>query len=231
MVADADLVAHLESHPAGAPLLRVYRDLPEHYQSADETAGNYPLLRFLTGVMLEMGNVDVLTSRIDYVSVPDGGAIDDSSDLVDPMLADPEWLEWLGQLVGVRLDPGLSETAARDAVAFASAGWRAGTKSAVADAAKSELTGTKYAAVYDHSTSAVRGTAGAFDVLVVTRPTETPDPAKVLAAIVARGAKPAGVKLYHLAFEGSWTTLETLLPTWNALEAAGSWDKIQEAGL
>lgn len=221
----------LEALPAGESVLAMYDGLPEHYRSADEAAGDYPLLRFLAGIGLELGAVDVLRERIDYVTVPDGGELGDTSDLADPTTADATWLPWLAQLVGVNLAPGLPEDARRDAVEFASAGWRAGTKSSVADAARSVLTGTKFAVVYDHSTAAVRGTASVWDVLIVTRPTETPDPAAVLTAVVARGAKPAGVVLHHLAYEAEFATVETTYPTWDSIDSAGSWNKIQEAGL
>lgn len=153
--------------------------------------------------------------------------LDDTSDLGDPTTADAAWLPWMAQLVGVDLNPDLTPTQARDAVRYASAGWRAGTRSAVADAARSELTGTKYAAVYDHSISGI-GNGGVWDVLVVTRPTETPDPNAVLAAIVAKGAKPAGVVLHHRSFESTWDTVVAVNPTW--ADYTETWDQIQEAG-
>lgn len=152
--------------------------------------------------------------------------LDDTSDLGDPTTADPEWLPWMAQLVGVKLEPGFTEQQARDAVLYASAGWRAGTKQAIADAAKSELTGTKYAAVYDHAITGP-GNGGQWDVLIITRPTETPDPAKLLAAVVARGAKPAGVVLRHRAIESSWDTVESENPTW--ADITETWDELQEA--
>lgn len=215
--------------PAGAATDRLYGRLPDHYRDAD--AGlDYPLYRWLAGLGAVLSQVEDLIDRIDYVAPGDGGAAGDTSDLVDPTVADVDWLPWLAQLVGVQLSPALSEAEKRDAILYASAGWRAGTKSAVAAAAKTELTGTRYAKVYDHSVS-VPGDGGMWDVLIVTRTSETPDPSRVLAAVVRRGAKPAGVVLHHRAYEASWDTVVSTYPTWAALEAAGSWIKIQEAGL
>lgn len=156
-----------------------------------------------------------------------------TSDLVDPAGADDAWLPWLGQLLGVTLPPSLSPAERRDAVTFASSGFRSGTKGAVADAARSVLTGTRYARVYDHSipVNGVLTPGGQWDVTIVTRATETPATADVVAAVVRKAAKPAGVKLYTVPYAASWDTIEAQLPSWDAWEARGSWDRVQEAGL
>lgn len=213
----------------GPSLDRIYDALPEHYRVADE-AGSYTLYRWLAGVAAELGAVRTLFDGIDYVPVGDGGTVGDTSTLTDPAVAPVGYLMWLAQLVGTPLRPDMSATEQRDAVTFASAGWRAGTKAAVADAARSELTGTRYAKVYDHSIS-TPGDGGEWDVLIITRGSETPDVPRVLQAVVRRAAKPAGVVLYHRAYEAAWDTVSTTYPTWSTLEAAGSWNKIQEAGL
>ncbi len=222
--------------PSPGPILdRVYDRLPAHYRAADaaQTFPDYPLYRWLAGICAELGQLEALLTRIDYVPPADGGDAGDTSDLTDPLTADIRWLPWLAQLVGVVLPPSLTDAEMRDAVRFASSGWRAGTKPAVADAAKTELTGTRYARVYDHSTGAVNGVGagGPWDVLIVTRSTETPSVAAVVAAVSRRNAKPAGVVLHHRAYEASWDTVEATFPSWDAIEAAGSWDRIQEAGL
>lgn len=213
----------------GEALGRLYGRLPDHYRSADADAG-YPMFKWIAGMCRVLSDVEDLLERIDYVAPADGGAPGDTSDLVDPATADAAWLPWLAQLVGVRLRPDFTDAEKRDAIRYASSGWRAGTKTAVADAAKTELTGTQYAKVYDHSVS-VPGDGGVWDVLIITRVTETPDPSRVLAAVVKRGAKPAGVVLHHRAYEASWDTVVATYPTWAAIESAGSWNKIQEAGL
>lgn len=213
---------------AGPMLDRLYDRLPDHYRTADSTA-DFPLYRWLAGICRIQNDVEVLQERVDYVAPSDGGTPGDTSDLTDPTTADVSWLSWLAQLVGVRLTSNLSEEEMREAVQFASSGWRAGSKASVADAAKSELTGTRYARVYDHSITEP-GDGGEWDVLIVTRASETPDPELVLAAVERRGAKPAGVILHHRAYEASWGTLEAERPTWAQWNGV-TWQQIEETGL
>ena len=209
--------------------LELYRRLPAFYRTADGGQVDWPLLRYLSLLGDQLGELSDLQTRIDYVAPDDGGAPGDTSDLSDPATADQAWLPWLAQHLGVVLPPRLTEAEKRDAVAYASAGWRAGTKTAVADAAKTVLTGSKYARLYDHATTRIdAGTATVWDVLIVTRPSETPDVQAVLDTVVAKGAKPAGVELHHEAYSASWATLETQRPTWADWEAAGSWQNLEE---
>jgi hypothetical protein len=203
---------------------RLYDRLPALYRDADEQQ-DYPLARWLSLLLDQAGEVVDLHDRIQA----DDAA--DLSELADPQLADMAWLPWLGQMVGVTLPPNLTGQAARDAVQFASSGYRSGTKAAVADAAKSELTGTRYAKVYDHSTDTSQiGAAGEWDVLIVTRTSETPSVARVLDAVVAKRAKPAGVVLYHRAYTATWGAVQTDFPTWADWNGK-TWGQIQEAGL
>lgn len=213
----------------GAVLERLYERLPEHYRTAD-AAADYPLYRWLAGICRELSMVEALRRRIDFVSVNDGGEPGDTSELVDPEVADASWLRWLAQLVGVPYNPSDTEASIRDAIQFASSGWRAGTKVGIAAAARTALTGTKHTEVYDHSITAP-GDGGPFDVLLVTAISETPDVNAVLATVVAKGAKPAGVILRHRAYSASWAELEAGFTTWNAIEAVGSWTALEETGL
>lgn len=208
---------------------RMWARLPEYIRVADGLGGAWTLKRWFSGVADELGTITALLDRIDYTDREDGGAPGESSDLTDPAKADPAWLPWLAQAVGVTLDPTLSVAERRSAIAGASTGFMAGTKQAVAAAAGTELTGTKHAEVYDHRTAT--GTGTMWDVLIVTRPSETPSNAAVLAAVSRKGAKPAGVTLWWRAYEASWDTLAANLANWNAIEAAGSWDRVQEVGV
>lgn len=207
---------------------RFWTLIPAMYRDAD--AGDWLFKRYLSAMLDRLGEVGDLYRRIDYISLNDGGAAGDTSDLTNPQTADLSWLPWLAQLVGVDLDPALSEQAQRDAIAYASSGWMAATKSAVAAAAKSALTGSRYAVVYDHSIATV-GDGGEWDVLIVTRTSETPDIDAVLTAIVDKRAKPAGVTLHHLAYAATWAQVEAAYPTWADWAAAGSWRAIEETGL
>lgn len=209
---------------------RIWARLPEYLRNADSPA--FVFKTWMSGVADELGTITTLLDRIDYTSIEDGGAVGDTSDLVDPNTADPAWLPWLAQAVGVTLGPTLTVAEQRAAIAGVSTGFMAGTKTAVAQAAQTELTGTKYVKIYDHSTSSsALGGATIWDVLVVTRTSETPNTAAVLDAIVRKGAKPAGVTLWWKSFDTSWTQLEQAYPTWNDWEAANPWDHLQETGL
>lgn len=207
----------------GPTLARAYERLPDHYRAYDETVG-FPLYRWLAGIYSQAGAIEALVNRI-------GGLDDGQSDLTDPMGADEAWLPWLAQLVGVRLDPAMRTDEARDAVQFASSGWRAGTKRAVGDAVRSELTGTRYAQVYDHSVTRP-GDGGVWDVLIITRATETPNVPAVLAAAARRGAKPAGVVLHHRAYDALFSTLHPqTFQTFADLKARGTFRQVAETGL
>lgn len=208
---------------------RLYLRLPEFLRAAD-ARNDWIMKTWLSGIADSQGEVDVLLSRIDYWPKAHGGEADDTSDLVDARTADLEWLDWLGQLFGVKPAPGLSEQARRDAVQFASSGFRAGTKAGIADAARSALDGTRFAQVYDHSTFVI-GEGGEWDVLLVTRSSETPDPGAVLRSVISKRAKPAGVLLWHRAYATSWDILEATYPNWDSWGATGSWNVIEETGL
>lgn len=213
--------------------LAVYGRLPEFYRLADAEL-DWPLLRFLSLLGDQLGELADLLERIDYVGPDEGGEPGDSSDLVDPSRADDAWLGWLAQLVGVKLAPRLTPTERRDAVLYASAGWRAGTKTGVGDAAKSVLTGDRYARIYPQQVPAGDGLTladgGQWDLTVVTRTSETPSPELVLDTVVAKGAKPAGVVLHHLPYSASWAQIEAL-GSWAAVEARGSWRALEETAI
>jgi hypothetical protein len=207
----------------------LYASLPDHYRESDEPL-DFPLLRYLSLLGDQGGDIATLIDRIGYIPIDDGGLPGDTSDLADPATADLAWLPWLGQLVGVILTPAVTGQAARDAVAGAVNGYQVGTKGAIAKAAQSGLTGTKYAEVHDHSIAAV-GDGGMWDVLIVTRASETPDINAVINAVVTKNAKPAGVTLHYLAYTSTWTQMETTYgPAWSARNGK-TWVQLAEAGL
>jgi hypothetical protein len=152
-----------------------------------------------------------------------------TSDLVDPALADPAWLPWLSQLVGVALSPGMSTAERRAAIASAASGWRAGTKASIAAVVAAQLTGTKQVSIYDHSVNSP-GDGTMWDVLIVTRASETPDPDAIPAIVERAGVKPAGVTLHIVTYSTSWDVLEAERPTWADWDGS-SWTQIEETGL
>lgn len=199
---------------------RYYSSLPAFYRDTDEGL-DWPLLRYLSLLGDQDGEVEDLVDRFAYTAPEDGGAPGDTSDLVDPLTADAAWLPWLAQLVGVDLLPELTEAERRNAILIAGAGWRAGTKTAIAEAAALELTGTRYVEVIDHYNG------DAFTIGVRTRADETADPDAVITSIETFHARPAGFLIVSAFYAASWAVIESHYPTWTAIEAAGSWGAIE----
>lgn len=230
---------------------RIFDRLPEAYRTFDATGG-YPLLYYIDAVTTHLGDIDTLLGRIAGAR-PVGPArpepwslheqdVDDyraarehwRSHLGDPVTADRGWLPWLVQMVGGTLNPAASEKEQRDTVRYATSGWLAGTRRSMENAARSSLTGSQYARVSPHTLD--DGSAGTeWDVTIVTRNSETPDPAVVLDAVRRKGVKPAGVVLWHRPYEAPWDTLEAVRTTWDLWEedfqGFVSWDRLQETGL
>lgn len=205
---------------------RFYERIPGVYRYED-SQHNWQMKRWIAGLLEQMADVDVLLQRFRYVPPEDGPEVEDlSSDLVNPMTADAAWLAWLAQLVGVHFDYILTTDLQRTVVANAVTGVQAGTKAAIVQAAQTVLTGTKTVYVYPFSNNVGGiGAGGQWDVLVMTLAAETTG--NVVNAIVNLGAKPAGVKLYHVTYGANWTTVETTLPTWADWETR-TWQQIEQ---
>lgn len=89
--------------PTVAPWTQRWWDrLPELYRAADEAqaAGpnGFPLLRYLSLIGDQAGELEALTDRIKLHRNGDGVWL---SDLGDPETADDAWLPWMAQLVGI----------------------------------------------------------------------------------------------------------------------------------
>lgn len=217
---------------AGEPPLedfttRLYGRLPEVYRYLDETADGGPVpLRGYVSLLGDVANeVEVLFDRIDYRTLEEGGTASDASDLVKADRAEDAWLPWLAQLVGAYFE-GTGDVAGRRAIVdAASSGWRAGTRDAIAAAAKSVLTGTQSLRVDTHYQG------NPWYVRLVTRSSESPSSTVVLQAVVRRRAKPAGVRLFHTAYEATWTQILAIRSTWSGWNGAGTWARLMETGL
>lgn len=147
-------------------------------RNADET-NDWPLLRLCEAVTKPYQELDDIAGDGD---LPGWAA------LLDPDLT-PVWaLPWLAQLVGVRLTVGASEAVQRAEVTTA-AGWRRGRPASIVAAVQATLTGTKDVRIVERWTSA-------YTLLVLTIPSETPDEAVTLAAIISQ--KPAGIVLEYM---------------------------------
>lgn len=225
---------------------RLYERLPRAYRYMD-SQNDYALKRYLAACAVVPGKIDDLVDRI-RGSRPIGPAqpepwdldADDlarwrderrnlPSALADPVLADASWLTWLAQLVGAYLDPRASLTERRDTIRFATSGYRGGTKAALADAARSALTGSRYVLVQPF-TRPDGIAATLWDITLRTRTSETPVTSQQLIdTVIRKGAKPAGAVLHHGSFGTSWDIVEARFPTWDDWEAR-TWDQIEEAG-
>lgn len=201
--------------PAVSALTRRWYDsLPELYTHADElepSGGGYPLLRYLSLLGDQAGAVEALGDRVD------GG------ELTDPYRADPGWLDWLGQFVGVRVPGGTPDAVKRDLIDGGSAGWQAGTRGSIAVAAKRHLSGTQYATVAPSTTDR-------WTIRVVVRADEAPTPLSLVAdAIVEDGAKPAGFVLEVIAYTPTWDNIDGLGGTW-ADHQQSTWSQVDASG-
>lgn len=230
---------------------RLYHRLPEVYRTMDAADRTWAFKRYLAGMLDPAASIDEMITAIagerpvgpatpepwglpaDELAVWRENRRTRASALGDPEQAEVAWLPWLAQIVGARLDPGASVEEKRDTIRYATSGWRAGTRSAIVDAAKSALTGTQYARVLPHTKVNVSDDLEAgtpWDITVITRTSETPDPGVVLDAILRKGVKPAGAVLWHKSFNASWSTLMSERPTWADWNGS-SWTEIEETGL
>lgn len=197
--------------------LALYNRLPAYLRAADaeQAEPDYPLLRYLSLLGDQLDEVVTLVDRFDYRHVYEGGEPGDTSDLVDPATADPAWLPWLAQLVGVDLADVTGVPARRELLTNTHALLAHGSDDAIRARVLPLLDGAKYLLVETHYL------ADPWKILIVTLYNETlVTPAELLAE--AGIEKPAGVELRH-TFGIAWDDLEASYPTWSAIEAAGSW--------
>lgn len=153
----------------GSTTEELWESLPEHFRRMDSRT-DWAMKKYINLMAEQLQVVDNLVERIDYDSIADGGSPDDTSDLVNPFVAEPEWLPWLGQLFGTYIK-GNGRESDRDIVVQAASGFNAGTFSAIEAAAKSVLIGSKFAKVTNFSTA---GGAGTFwDLMLTTIESET----------------------------------------------------------
>lgn len=200
--------------------------VPGVYQFED-SRNDWSMKKYVSATGDVLDEVGVLVDRIKYIPLDDGEEADLHSDLVDPWQADTAWLNWLAQLVGVKFRAGLSENDKRTQIATAVGGVRAGTNAAIVQAVQTILTGTKTVYVYQFSNLTGIGAGTQWEVLILTLSEETT--ADVVNTVIAAGAKPAGVKLYHEYYGANWTAMESAYTTWNAWELP--WEDIEQTGL
>lgn len=102
-------------------------------------------------------------------------------------------LGWLAQFVGVTLRAGLTDAAQRQRIKNTD-GWNRGTPAAIVAAAQQFLTGTQTVILRERFPDA-------YSFQVLTRTSETPSSAQVLAALVEQ--KPAGLVMLYNTISGN----------------------------
>ena len=131
--------------------------------------------------------------------------------LMSPWTCPAEGLAWLGQFVGVVVNPTATESAQRQQIATHS-GFQRGTPASIIAAAQLTLTGNQ--TVY--LTERVGGNP--WQLGAVTYTSETPDPAATLKAI--QSSTPAGIVVTYSAQTWSYATVKAARATYTAVKAA-----------
>jgi hypothetical protein len=143
--------------------------------------------------------------------------------LLDPELA-PDWaLPWVAQLVGARLPAGATPEQARALIAGVS-GWKRGTPAALRAAAQLYLTGNRTVTFRERDANSPDPP---YTLEVVTLTGETPNPAAVLAALLAQ--KPGGLVLNYRTVEGQdWQAVQA--KTWRqARTTYANWRNLRDS--
>ena len=234
---------------------RLYRRLPEFYRILD-SQNDWHFKKYISSIADQLNDIDVLVARLEYIPPEDRAdyyasldeyntfarpagletetlgfaPIGETSDLLDARTSDSAWLAYIAQLIGADISDLVTDTDRRDAIIFNYLGFRAGSTEALQDAAKRVLTGSKYVRVYPHRDGAggsifAEGTQ--WDILIITKSEETPSVEDIVAEILRKGAKPAGVVLHHIAYAVTWEVLELTFPTWANIESVGTWNNIE----
>lgn len=178
---------------------RMYREVSP-LATRDEELG-YPLLHFLHAWTQPMALIE------SYVRDTDDGP--GYSRVMDPQTAPEEFLDWLGQFVGVRPTAGMVIEDRRARVE-ARTGLRRGSMPAIV--AEGQLTLTEPRTVYYLE----RPGGNAYQLRIATIEDQTPDPDATEAAF--RLQKPIGIKLLYTVVPGvggmTWGEVATRYATW-----------------
>jgi hypothetical protein len=85
----------------------IWRRLPDYYKDADraQVDPTVPLLRFIDVAYGTAGQIEYIWDQIRYIAPDAGGdgTLKSASKLVNPLICCPQYLPWLAELLGVRL--------------------------------------------------------------------------------------------------------------------------------
>lgn len=171
-------------------------------------------------LLLLCGAIGLLFQPVEDV-VRDQGDAPGWSQLVDVDRCPDDFLPWLAQLVGVRVDLGASAQLQRDRIRSTD-GFKRGTLAAFKAAPLPYLTGSKHVFVAERAGSAYR-------VVVTTRADETPDPAAVEAALLEQ--KPAGLVLDYSTVTGEVWDEATAGLAWDDVDPGVTWDDLDTTSI
>lgn len=234
---------------------RLYLKVPEFYRVLD-AQNDWHFKKYISAIGDQLDEIETLVARLEYIPLEDRAnyyasldefntysrpaglettefgyePIGETSDLLDARTSDYDWLPYIAQLIGADISGLTTESERRDAIIYNYLGFRAGSREALEDAAKRVLTGDKYVRVYPHrdgSGGSIFSEGTQWDILIITKSEETPSVEDIVAEILRKGAKPAGVVLHHIAYALTWEVLEVSFPNWSAIEAAGSWNNLE----
>lgn len=172
------------AEPVATSFSQRFYDKLEPIKDSDP-ALNWPLKTFIIALGTMFQEIE------DLVDEGPNGEVGWSS-IVDIDRISDKGLAWIAQLIGVQPIIGMSAVDTRARIASTD-GWSRGTREALYGAAQNLLTGTKEMIFVERD-------GGPYQLTVITRPSETPSSAAVLAALLAQ--KPAGIKLNYVVSAG-----------------------------
>jgi hypothetical protein len=180
--------------------------------TAEDEANDWHLLLFCDAL------TSVITERIHEIAADRNGRPGWQT-VFDPDTCPPYALPYLGQFVGVALEPALTEAEQRAKITVPE-GWQRGTTAAMISAVRRTLTDTQTVIFQE------RYPDNAYNLSVRTLAEETPDEAATLRAILTQ--KPIGIKLnYEAITSGTWDDLAANYANWDAVSAAfTSWEEL-----
>lgn len=167
----------------------------------DDPNQGYALALYLAGI----GEMFQIVEDLSRDQVVDGKTLPGWSQAMDINRAPDEALPWLGQFVGVQVNVGMNPDDQRQQIRDVS-GWKRGTRAALFGAPAPYLTGSKTVIFRERFPDA-------YSFEVITYTAETPDPASVLAALIA--VKPAGLVMTYNVLDGQdWQLVKDTYATW-----------------
>lgn len=184
-----------------------------------DSANGWALANFITA----LGKMFQLVDDYGRDELVNGVWADGWSQLLDINRVPDAALPWLAQFVGATLNPSLSIADQKLQIQNVNS-WQRGSVASIVAAAQSFLTDTKTVIVRERD-AAASASNPAYGLTIITKTAETPDSAKVLAALLAQ--KPAGIVLnyqvlagqdYLTLYNAGATTYQTVFTTYTTYQ-------------